>query len=809
MTNNIRRNQGLNLVAAIESVDKSDLQALAQLARTTHDWVTERGLDASRWPLERFAEWFDNPGDDPSVYHGIDDAGQVQRFVMLHCRDHDAVFGVSSRRDKNAAGQRAENVATNVLLDILAPKGEEDAPYGRVWTLDADRLWRSRTGAAHLQEHCEDWDISITSPTLSFDPTIPGQFLLGAFSAETATQSADRLIRGGSNHRAAAHRQAVSKYPREKTHPAIAIDPQTRKMSYDPKVVAAIREIADRLLDGWTYDDLSHDISHRIPSHVLRGEPDYRGGNSRRSRHARNQQRELRGLPPLPLRFLEDGQTPNPQYRPETLADLFDPAGGLRALFKVTIPAKASATVTRRVDQDLEGIHPRDVQLEFMATGIYRRLIKDHRLSNRRRVRYCWLSVDLGIVDDRGYILDRDTVDRLKKLRDRRTRPNGGSQLPLSGLFNIAVDAPLYTKNGWLDPTKGRFVWRTSHNSGASAYRIYYEPLTAKPHGSDCQIVGYVHADELGAALRDAVIEALQESAAGITVTPPPVVSQRIQQLRRVERERDQARSAFEAAVDALAAEHLSPRARQRLTEVVQEREGDLDRLDATLHALRHQQESPAYRDVQAPLDTLVDILALIVPGTQLPAATARSCGKLLKALFRDPTMRLDAAHGAITFDLTLELPTQEGATLRVPIHGRLPNRAVDTWIAGLGGRFWHRRRPLQELWPETELKTPYELGHHWRNQVATGLLDLSQSSQRPLSGPGAANLLVRCPHAEVIDAALRILFGEDTGDLSDTCVEETRKLLFGSTDVQGSPLWNGPLCRPAVRAAQGTPKEA
>lgn len=797
-----RRNHGQALVSTIESVDAADLSMLAQLVRPTHDWVRQKGFDTSGWPLDDFAGWFSNPGPNTSVYQRVDDGGEVQRFVMLHGADHDALFGVGSRREKNAVGQRAGNVATNLLLDILSPTDlDDDAPYGQVLTFAADRLWRTRTGAAHLQEHCKDWDILISTPSMHFDPTVPGQSLLGVVDAENATESADRLIRGGSAYRLAAHGQAVNKFPREKTHPAVAIDRETRRMTYDHRVVAAIREAAALLLDGWTFPDLVDKVAHRIPAYVLRGEPDHRQGTSKRSRSARNRQRADRGRPQVPLRYLDDAGTPNPDYRPETVADLLDPASGIRHLFKLTIPAKDSDTILARIDEDLDGLHPKDAYVEFMATGIYRRLMKDQQRSNSRRSRYRWAAADLGEVDEHGYILGRDTVDALKELRDRRTRPIGGSELPLSGLFDLAVDAPLYTKHGWLDANQGRFVWRTSHNGHDSAYRIYYEPHTATPHGADCHIVGYVHGDELGAALLDAVAEVLEGAGTDLTVTPPPVVAEHVQRLRQLERERDRAKEAFEAAVDALADEQLSPRARARLTDTVNDREHTLEKLEAAVATARAQQTGGARsRDVEAPLDTLIDVLARIAPGDKLPTGMAGSCNRLLKTLFRQPTMAFDPAHGAIRFSFTLELPTHDEATLRAPVTGQVRNRAVDTWLAGIGGRFWHRRRPLRELWPETTLTTSYQLGHHWRHEVAERLLDPGVPVHQPLSGPGAASLLVRCPHPTVIDLTMRFMLGEDTTGFPDQLRQAVDDLLFGSP-ITGSPQWTGPTCRPVVNA--------
>ena len=800
-----RRNHGQTLVSTIESVDAADLSMLAQLARTTHDWVRGQGLDTTGWPLDGFAAWFSNPGPNTSVYQRVDDDGEVQRFVMLHGVDHDALFGVGSRRAKNAAGQLAENVATNLLLDILSPTDiDDDAPYGRVLTFAADRLWRTRTGAAHLQAHCMDWDIIISTSRSNFDPRIPGHALVGAVDAEQATESADRFIQGGSSHRLAAHGQAVNKFPREKTHPAVAIDRETGKMTYDHRVVEAIREAAALLLNGWSFADLVDELGHRIPAYVLRGEPDWRRGKGKRSRSARNRERATRGRPEVPLKYLDDDETPNPDYRPEMLADLLDPVSGIRHLFKLTISAKDSDTILARIDKDLDGLHPKDAHLEFMATGVYRRLMKDQQLSNSRRNRYQWAAVDLGEVDEHGYILDRDTVDALKRLRDSRRRPNGGSELPLSSLFAVDVEAPLYTKHGWLDPHAGRFVWRTSHNGQQSAYRIYYEPHTATAHGADCHIVGYVHGDELGAALLDAVGTVLEGADGDLTVTSPPVVSQHVQHLRQLERDRDRATEAFEAAVDALADEQLSPRARARLTGTVNEREATLEQLEAEVATARAQQAGGSEaRDVQAPLDTLIDVLARIAPGEKLPAGISRSSNRLLKALFRQPLMSFDPAHGAIRFSFTLELPTHDGSTLRAPVAGQVRNHAVDTWLAGLGGRFWHRRLPLRDLWAETTLTTRYELGHHWRHEVAERLLDPGVPVRRPLSGPGAASLLVRCPYPPVIDLAMRLMLGEDTTGIPDRLRQAVDALLFGSP-ITGSPLWSGPACRPVVEALDG-----
>lgn len=233
---------------------------------------------------------------------------------------------------------------------------------------------------------------------------------------------------------------------------------------------------------------------------MLQDEPDHlpeaSSAHSRLcSRSQRNAERERRGQQPVPLRYLESGAA-NPDYQPETLADVTDPPAAMRHLLLrgPTIPREAANVVEATLTTDLGGLHPRDGYLEFYRDGIYRRLLKDQERSNALQPRYRWIEAALGPVDEHGFILTDDQVDALKKLRDERQKPPRSQQLPLAGLFAMAPPAHLYTRHGWLAGSEAVWRWRTSHNTTAEAagYRIYYEPPHATPHGSDCIIVGWV-----------------------------------------------------------------------------------------------------------------------------------------------------------------------------------------------------------------------------------------------------------------------------------------------------------------------------
>ena len=799
------RNDGRTLVVIIESVDKADLSMLATLASTTKAWVEEQGIDTTAWPPtdHSLVSWFDNPSGDTTVHLRADDAGYVQRFLLWHGQDHDVLVGVGSRRTRNRLGDRAENVATNLLLDLVAPKDPRTqlAPYGTLLTLEDDRVWRTQTGAAHIQETLADWDVVLRSTRTSFDPREPGASLLGSVSAAVATMSTSRLLATGSRHRVSAHTSGQSKFPREKTHPAILIDQHSGQMSYAPDVVDALRRAASLRLKGWTWEQVAKKVAGLIPSYVLRGEPDHHP-TRRTTRSARNTERERQGLPTVPLKYLSDGTTPNPAYRPEVLADLADPASSLRKLFSgPTLPRAVAQDISERVGHDLEGIHPASVYLMFFETGVYRRLVKDHDASNRVISRYRWIETNLGPVDD-GFILSPKTASRLRALAQETSKPRGATRMPLSGLFDVVCATPLLSEHGPLKPDGGKFVWRTSHNSDTSAYRIYYEPHGATPHGADCVVVGYVHATEVADALGSAIVAALSGTTETLTVTPPPSTDRHTREHRRAEEDLQQAQEAFDAATDSLADRHLTERQRARLRATANEREQQLVEAEQYLEQLVAEQRGTTrqHQDVEAQIGSLVDVLAAISNPGRLEEPVARACQQILKAALRCPTLTFEPAHGRLRLQAVLEWSTTSDTTLRVPVDGYVRNRATDTWIAGLGGRFLARRIPLSELWDEMGLQTSYKLGHHWRAKVAEGLLTMSVAT--PLAGPGTASLLVRCPDARIIDAAVRIMLDEDRSHCDPVLLSEVHQLLF-TDDVSGSRLWTGPVCRRAIEAAR------
>lgn len=248
----MRRNAGRGLAVVIESTDKNHLPALQDLHEATRAWLRTRGWQLSDWPTT-VQQVMDGTGGTPRVKQYRDDDDQIQRFALCELDGYDLLLGVSSRRIHNAVGDRSENIATNVLLDLLGRRDPDEplqALYGRVLAVRANRIWRNEVGGSHLQKLCEAWDIIVDTGDGRFDPLEPGSSLLALINLNQSSQAASQFIRDSSNYRRSAHEDGRVKFPRAATHPAIFINPETRVMRYDLDVVAALREAAEMLIDG-------------------------------------------------------------------------------------------------------------------------------------------------------------------------------------------------------------------------------------------------------------------------------------------------------------------------------------------------------------------------------------------------------------------------------------------------------------------------------------------------------------------------------------------------------------------------------
>ena len=294
------RNHGRDLVAVIESVDGPNYHNTQDLNRVTREWIGSNfELDLSTWP-EQVRAVMEGDVRDTRFLQRRDDLGHIHRFALVDCGDYDVLYGVSSRRAVNAIGQRSENVATNLLLDLLTPdrtgKGLPVAPYGRVLAYLLSRLWRTQITAAHMQTTCKEWVIVACSARGTYDPRLPGSAVTGAVFGVMDAEDANLLVAKSSMHRRVAHEAGYCKYAASKTHVAIAIDRQTRKMSYNRDVATRLRTIAREYIAGASWAEVAQEHASGLPSHVLRQEPDFtRGGGKGKSRSERNVARRRAG----------------------------------------------------------------------------------------------------------------------------------------------------------------------------------------------------------------------------------------------------------------------------------------------------------------------------------------------------------------------------------------------------------------------------------------------------------------------------------------------------------------------------------
>lgn len=807
-----KRNTGRTLVVVIESADQRDYNGLASLMDLTRGWCAKAGLHTSDWP-DDVASFMEDTPDGVRVIQRVDAWDEVHRFLLVMFDGHDLLLGVSSRRIINDPGRLAENVATNLFIELLTPDRSVPsaipiAPYGHVRAYFSDRLWRTGPGAAHVQACLKEWHIPLESSTFSFDPSIPGAQLLGALQGAYDTTNADNFVSKSTDHRRAAHERGKASFARSKTHLAIRIDRSSGEMSYDHEVVGVIRQIARALIAGQTFKAIAETYASQLPAYALREEPDLptSGKQTGRTRSERNARRQRRGRTTVALKYLADGQTPNPDYVPETMADLDDPASAIRKIFTgPTLPKQLHGLPLQDViERDLDGIAPSDAYLSFFSDGCYRRLHRDQERSGTSFSRFRWIDFNLGSVDHQGPILTKAQVRELRKRLRRGVTTGPKALLPLAGLFHATAPAePFYTSRGCQDPAAGVLKFRTGHNTlAAPGYRIYFEPHGATPHGANCPIVAWIVATELHSSLVRAVIAALDGREAHLTVTAPPQAQQANVARTDAELRVSQAEAAFDGATEALASPDVSPRQRKALQATSDEREKELEAAEADLAALVDAEESTDRQDTTAPLTRLPDALAALTTGSgPLPPRTAEACRRLLRAVLRDPTLTLDPATACVVWNADLELDTNDGSTLRVQLTGTVRNRSSDTWLGGPGGMFW-AGTPFPQAWAALEMKTHVGAATRWREPIADRLLERQSEAGHTLRDRNAADLLVKCPNRHVLAAALQLLRGE--ADPEDPLVIETTRLLF-DTKAPATPTgltWRSKRCRQVLAMA-------
>lgn len=707
-------------------------------------------MDISDWPSSLLTE-LSVPSPTTRLIQREDDHGDVHTFALVRFATHDVLLGTSSRRELNARGDRSENLATNLILDVLGGSEGTEPAYRRALAYRHDRLWRNKVGAAHIQDLCEGLGILLTCSDLSFDPSQPGSSLIAGVSAHQAEESGRSFIATANAHRQAAHRAGQNKYAASRTHPAVRTDLRTRMMTYDPVVVDAIRRGVGLLIDGMTLAEVLPVVGGDIPAVQLRAEPDYSPSDTMdapRSRDTRNQIRARRNQPTVALQQQEDG-TPNPDYRPESLLDALDPTGNLRSILygRKGLPKRDRKVLLASIATDLEGIDPRWVHLEFYATGIYRRLVKDQTTSTRRRPRYRWESFAMGPVDERGTILTPAEVQSVRDLRTTRRRARPSAPLPLSGLVAVA-NTDLYSRKGRLQTDDGRFVFRNG-GSAVRGYRIYFEPVGVLPRSRGTQIVAFIHAAGLHEALADSIIESIDNRVEEIRLVKGFAAQGSVDRLR-LQAAADAAHTTWRASVRSLADPDLREEARAELKTLEAERH---QTWRAAVRTLEGAQQTQARRDsASVQVGAAARILARLKRGEVEDPAMAR----YLQARLRQVGATIDVAARSVRIVGVFNLPAAGGVVVRIPFGFVVQNVASDPWIAGAAGLWWETRKPFQEVWEDLAMDTPVGMATRWRQAMVDRLV--TESHHARIRGPVAASLLVRCPHPLVVSTALELL---------------------------------------------------
>ena len=805
ITSGTRRNDGRMLVVVIESGDTGAFDMLGDLSSLTRTWVETVGHDTSAWPENMF-----------DVLHGeratrqwirADDFGENHRFAMVDCGDYDVLFAVSSRRQRNAVGRRSENVATNLLLEILETPGE-DTPrrYGVIAAYHSARVLRHAVAGAFILDYCREWDVMLVCSDLRFDPLVDPSPYGAVVTLTHNAESANHLIVNSSAHRISAHESGRSKWSRATTTPIVSVHPETRELSWDREVAEALREAVKLRRAGLSWDDIAEHVGASIPSYRLRAEPDTIGRRARpnvRSRTQRNEWRRRAEKPPVPLKLLPDGSL-NPAYRPESILDLPQPGAALRSAFLggAGLGGKARCQMLDQVDSRLGGLHPDNTTLELLATGVFRRLVIDQPASNRTIRRYSYAEYQLPPFETRDdgtpvYVLDRDDIEFLKRQRSGQGGTGRVGTMPLIGIFSAAVTTELHTSDGTLRGAGGNRVvlvgpdghhaegqvdWSTGNAADGRVYRVWFSRAAERHKTRRTLCVARIHAPVMHRSLIDAITDVIDKNPGAASFEVPAVASpEGDRELERSRVEQHEAEAALEGAVAALAAPDLTPLVRARLQQMAADAE---ERLVAANHAVETAKAAALHvTDDQIPLDHLVDVLAALELPVPLAPAVAERIQRRLGDLLRDARITVDPDTQEVCWSATLELRADTGLVLRLPIDGRVPNEAKDPWLAGPPGTFWARRCTMDEAMRAHGLVTAVTRSNSWRRHVERRLLDEAQQHGVQWRGPNALNLFLRSPYSSVIAAGFAIVFDEVDPDVPAELVEQVRATFFSDAD--------------------------
>jgi len=782
-----RRNGGRLLGVVIESDDVRSRKALQALSEVTRETFRTRGIDTSQWPADVKALLAGVRAITRVVR--VDSYGDEHVFALADCGDFDVLFGVSSRRELNVPGELSGNLATNVLLDILRypdPQDRSRPLYGQIGAEDLNRVWRLEIGAAHVQSHAREWDLIMWSRSDYLDYLIPGTSLMGTVRGNQSAEQATALVVNSSKHKAAAHRAGILKYALGQTHPLVSVNPATRQIvGYNQCAVDALREAVALLRSGASWQEAADAVGARIPAPQAQQEPDDDvDGSSVRTRAARNAVRAARGLPQLPLRFLADG-SPNPDYRPETILDLNRPAERLQTLllWGPSVPRRDARSIEQRIDSDLDGIHPDDSLHEFYTTGIYRRLVKDQTLSNSSTARYRWEALNLGPTGDGKPVLTHDDIRFLRTLRTGRVGTGSWGNNPLTGVFRVAQETPLFSRNGYLDPGLGTFKVRSGSTGADRGLRIWFEPFGAEAHSKECCAVGWVPNSEIGPAVAGMIVDALQAGQDLATfkfhhqaLRPDPVQAAK-QLVADVERRHEV--TALRLADPDLSALTLNALKRELVNIEAQLEDAQVALAEAEATAAG----APTRHDDEFDITDLAQLAAVVGSGVQVPPHVAERAARLLRTFLIDPRMILEPATASIRVEALLVLPGPRGV-LSIPVCATVANHSSDPWVAGVAGMWWARRdTPFKELMHERGLSTAPGSATRWREPIAARLLAEAAERGRPLRGINVARLVTRCNDAA---ALAEIRDAIESGEAS----EPVSEFLFDGSDVPRGVSW-------------------
>lgn len=822
------RNEGRGLLVVIESGDRSDYGHLSSLARLAKDWVENLGYDTTGWPSAM------RPVIDGSEatrrWERRDHQGDVHSFGLVEFADFDTLFAVSSRRVKNVGSERSGNLASNVILELLETAGQV-APrrYGRLMANVASRIFRNIPGGNMVIDECREWHIQIRCKDFTFDPAIdPTPPYAAVISVIQNAEGATATIVNGSNHKVEAHRAGVCKWARAVTTPIVAVHPVTKVMTWDPEVCEALRDAVRLKRKGTTWADIALSVGGRIPAYRLRAEPDTLPEDAPqkvRSRERRNEQRRLTGREQVPFQFLVTG-APNPNARGETLLDVVTPTGSI-----ITLLLHGGISKDRRerlrIKEDLDGLDPSDMVTELLRTGVFRRLVKDQAASNRSMNRYRYVSYQLppyeiGPDGKDVYVLTDDEVGFLRGCRSAAAGGTGPSgSLPMVGLFAPNQKADVYTESGLLRQGRdhielvqedgrvvaGRYTWNAgwaANLPSGRCYRLRFESVGTRRRGTKIATVGLVDADVFNGAVIDAVTSALRGRAdtelvhVHLDSFGDPVADAR---LRALEEALKAAQGRLDGATESLMSSDLTPLVRENLHQKAAEAESAVNKAKEDLE--KERAATAASRQERVPMDSLVDVFAVVATSTTMSARMARAVQVKLSTFLKSGRISVVSDGTEIEWSADLELRAESGRYLRIPIGARLSNASSDAWIAGPAGLVWRERRSLLNALVVTG-RDPAQ-SRVWQRRLERRLAAEADYRGRSFRGPNAVNLFVRCPHDQVVDAGLSIIFGEERSDLRPDVLAEVTSLFFTdkgdlppprAADWRREGAWGAPTAR-------------